>query len=66
MLMQKGCGLGAARKAFRYSFVWGMMTYFLMQLWYSTEHVVSIVFHVVWSGFMISVQYLHLEYLHRL
>lgn len=53
MLMQKGCGKGAARKAIRYSFVWGVLTYALMQAWYSTEHLASIVFHVTWSIFML-------------
>lgn len=53
MLMQKGCGVGAAKRAFGYSFVWGLVTYFLMQMWYSTDHVTSIVFHVLWSVCML-------------
>lgn len=53
MFMQKGCGIGAARRAVWYSFVWAGVTYFLMQLWYSTTGIASITFHLIWSGFML-------------
>ena len=53
MLMQKGCGVGSAKKAFRYSFLWGILTYVLMQMWFSTDHATSIVFHVLWSVCML-------------
>lgn len=53
MLMQKGCGVAAAKNAFIYCSGWGVMTYALMQMWYSTDHITSIIFHMIWSGFML-------------
>lgn len=53
MFMQKGCGIGATRTSMKYATVWALITYFLMQLWYSTTHVVSITFYMIWSGIML-------------
>ena len=50
MLMQKGCGVEAASRAFQYSFIWGIITYFLVQMWHSSDDSTSIVVRIIWSG----------------
>lgn len=69
MFMRKGCGVDAARQTFRYAAVWALITYFLMQIWYSTSHIVSITFYLIWSVMMLtlfgSLWLLPLENLYR-
>jgi hypothetical protein len=49
MLMQKGCGVGAARSAFKAALLWAGFTFVLQAGVYSSEHFLAMVFQVTWS-----------------
>ncbi|RYH02454.1 hypothetical protein EON65_47920 [archaeon] len=49
MLMQKGCGFHAAKKAASYACLWGIITFGLMYYIYAKVSVLSAVLEVVWD-----------------
>lgn len=51
MLLQKGCGMGAGRKAFRMSLSWAVVT-FVMQcgVYSASSHSTSVIFQVIYAA----------------
>ena len=50
MLMQKGCGVGAARAAFKQSLCWALVTFAMQAGVYSSEeHTTAVILQVTWS-----------------
>ena len=50
MLMQKGCGVGAATTAFRQALLWALVTFILQAGVYSSDHHTSIIIKLAWSS----------------
>ena len=50
MLMQKGCGVGAARAAFKQALLWALVTFVLQTgVYSSSKHTTAMIFQVSWS-----------------
>lgn len=54
MLMQKGCGVGAAKTAFKQSLLWAFVTFVLQTgVYSSSKHNTAMVYQVSWSALLL-------------
>lgn len=52
LLMQKGLGINAARKAFKRAFAWGLWTLFVQISIYNTRHEVAFALNLSWNAML--------------